>query len=226
MLWFHGGGYIFGKPMLEDAICREFADRLGITVAAAKYRLAPEHPYPAELDDAHAALTWLADQPTVDPTQIAIGGASARGGLAAALAIRVRDAGETAPVRQLLIYPKLDDRSGRRPGLDSRDFRLVNEKVVEYSWRCYRGAAVPNIAVPARKPDLSGVAPAWIDVGALDLFRDESNSYAAHLVGVGVPCDLHIVPGAFHAFDRMAPKAAITKTFFDRQCSAVDAAIS
>ena len=112
LLWIHGGGYVIGTAQQDDELCRRFARELGVTVAAVDYRLAPEHPYPAPLEDCYAALTWLAALPAVDPARVAIGGASAGGGLAAALALLARDRGEVTPTLQLLAYPMLDDRSG------------------------------------------------------------------------------------------------------------------
>jgi acetyl esterase/lipase len=220
-LWLHGGGYIMGSPAVDDGVCRAFADILGITVAAAEYRLAPENPYPAGLDDAYFALKWLALLPVVDPTRVAIGGESGGAGLAAALAIKARDHGEIAPILQVLGYPMLDDRSASQPGLNSRDYRMWNQQTNRFAWRYYLGGTDPEIAVPARNPCLSGVAPAWIGVGTLDLFHDENVTYAKRLTEAGVPCQLEIVPGAFHAFDRFAPKAAISQAFFNSQCDAL-----
>jgi acetyl esterase/lipase len=221
LLWLHGGGYIMGSPAVDDSVCRGFADLLGVTVAAAGYRLAPENPYPAALDDAYFALKWLAGLPAVDSARVAIGGESGGAGLAAALALRARDRGEIAPVLQVLAYPMLDDRSATEPGLDNPDHRLWNQQTNLFGWTCYLGGADPEVAVPARNHDLSGVAPAWIGVGTLDLFYDENVAYANSLADAGVPCQLEIVQGAFHAFDRLAPKAAISRAFFDSQCAAL-----
>jgi acetyl esterase/lipase len=115
MLWIHGGCYVIGSAAQDDELCRRFARTLGIVVASVEYRLAPEHPYPAALDDCAAALNWLTGQPDVDSSRVAIGGASAGGGLTAALALRVRDEEMTRPVLQLLVYPMLDDRPAFQP---------------------------------------------------------------------------------------------------------------
>lgn len=221
LLWLHGGGYIMGSPAVDDNICAAFAEILGITVVAAGYRLAPEHPYPAALDDAYFALRWLANLPSVDPMRVAIGGESGGAGLAAALAIRARDRGEIEPVLQVLAYPMLDDRSATLPELDSPHHRLWNQRTNEFAWRYYLGGADPKRAVPARNANLRGVAPAWIGVGTLDLFYDENITYAGRLSEAHVPCRLEIVPGAFHAFDYFAPRASISKGFFASQCSAL-----
>jgi acetyl esterase/lipase len=220
LLWIHGGGYVFSTARHYDRICRGFSRRLGITVASAEYRLAPEHPYPASLEDCYAALTWLAGLPAVDPGRIAIGGASAGGGLAAALALLVRDrgasAGGAAPIFQLLVYPMLDDRSSSGPA--NPNHRMWNRRANRFGWTAYLGDADPSVAVPARRDDLGGLPPAWIGVGTHDLFHDEDLAYAERLRSAGVPCEVEVVPGVFHGFDMVAPKLPVSQRFFDSQC--------
>ena len=220
LLWIHGGGYMIGSPEQDDALCRRFAQRLGIAVAAVRYRLAPEHPYPAALDDCFAVLSWLAGLPGVDASRIAIGGASAGGGLAAALAFHARDRGGVRPVLQLLSYPMLDDRTVDE-SLDRPGFRLWNARSNRLGWQSYLGGADPAVAVPARRDDLAGLPPAWLGVGTLDLFHAEDLAYAARLNAAGVPCEVHEAPGAFHGFDGMAPKASVSQEYFDSACSAL-----
>ncbi|MDT5146819.1 MAG: hypothetical protein QOC58_1464, partial [Mycobacterium sp.] len=135
LLWIHGGGYVIGTAQQDDALCRRFSRRLGITVASVDYRLAPEHPYPAPLEDCYSALTWLAGLPSVDPKRVAIGGASAGGGLAAALALLARDRGAVAPAFQLLAYPMLDDRSSATP--ENAGYRLWNTRTNRFGWTAY-----------------------------------------------------------------------------------------
>ncbi len=218
LLWIHGGGYVIGSAAQDDALCRRFASALGVTVASVDYRLAPRHPYPAGLEDCYAALTWLAGLPAVDPGRVAIGGASAGGGLAAALALLSRDRGAVSPVAQLLVYPMLDDRSVGRQ-FDHPGHRLWTQESNRFGWSAYLGDADPEIAVPARRQDLSGLPPAWVGVGTLDLFHDEDIAYAQRLRAAGVACDLDVVPGAFHGFDGIAPKSAVARQFFDSQCA-------
>lgn len=218
LLWIHGGGYVIGSASQDDVLCRRFASTLGVTVASVDYRLAPQHPYPAGLEDCYTALTWLAGLPAVDPARVAIGGASAGGGLAAALALLARDRAEVAVAAQLLVYPMLDDRSVG-PELDHPGHRLWTQESNRFGWSAYLGGADPEVAVPARHRDLSGLPPAWIGVGTLDLFHDEDLSYAERLRAAGVPCDVEVVQGAFHAFDGMAPKSAVARAFFDSQCA-------
>ncbi|MEB4208664.1 alpha/beta hydrolase [Mycobacterium sp. 94-17] len=219
LLWIHGGGYVIGSPAQDDRLCRRFVQRLNVPVAAVGYRLAPEHPYPAALDDCYDVLRWLARLPDVDPSRIAIGGASAGGGLTAALALRARDRGEVSPLFQLLVYPMVDDRSCDRPGMENPNYRLWNPKANRLGWAAYLRGADPDVAVPARQVDLTGLAPAWLGVGTLDPLHDEGVAYAHRLTAAGVPCEIDTVTGAFHGFDLVAPAAGVSRAFFDRQCS-------
>ena len=224
LLWIHGGGYLLGSPEQDDALCRRYVQRLGIVVAAARYRLAPEHPYPIPLEDCYTVLTWLAGLPGVDADRIAIGGASAGGGLAAALGFLARDRGEVSPVLQVLSYPMLDDRTVG-PELDKPGFRLWNTRSNRFGWTSYLGGADPAVAVPARRTDLAGLAPAWLGVGTLDLFCAEDLAYAARLNAAGVECEVHEVPGAVHGFDGLAPKAAVSQAYFDSTCASLRRAL-
>ena len=224
LLWIHGGGYLLGSPEQDDALCRRYVQRLGIVVAAARYRLAPEHPYPIPLEDCYTVLTWLAGLPGVDADRIAIGGASAGGGLTAALSFLARDRGEVSPVLQVLSYPMLDDRTVG-PELDKPGFRLWNTRSNRFGWTSYLGGADPAVAVPARRTDLAGLAPAWLGVGTLDLFCAEDLAYAARLNAAGVQCEVHEVPGAFHGFDGLAPKAAVSQAYFDSTCASLRRAL-
>ena len=226
LLWIHGGGYVIGSAAQDDRLCRRFADRLGVPVAAVDYRLAPKHPYPAALEDCYEALAWLTRLPGIDPTGVAIGGASAGGGLTAALALLARDCGELAPIFQLMVYPMVDDRSCDRPGVRNRRYRMWNPNTNRLGWTAYLNGADPQVAVPSRHDDLSGLPPAWIGVGTLDPLHDENVEYARRLEDAGVACDLDIVTGAFHGFDIVAPSAGVSRAFFDRQCEALRKAFS
>lgn len=224
LLWMHGGGYLIGNARQDDALCRRFSTRLGITVASVQYRLAPEHPYPAPLEDCYSALRWLAGLPSVDSRRVAIGGASAGGGLAAALALLARDRAETRPAFQLLVYPMLDDRSSATA--DNPNYRLWNPRSNHFGWTAYLGGADPRVAVPGRRTDLSGLPPAWIGVGTNDLFHDEDLAYAERLRAAGVHCDVDVVSGAFHGFDLWRPKAEVSQRFFAEQCESLRAALT
>ncbi|MEI6699102.1 MAG: alpha/beta hydrolase [Mycobacteriaceae bacterium] len=225
LLWIHGGGYLFGTAAQDDGVCRQYVDRLGITVAAVDYRLAPEHPYPIPVEDCYSVLTWLARLPGIDSDRIAIGGASAGGGLTAALAFLARDRAEVTPVLQVLSYPMLDDRSVD-PSLDDTGFRLWNPASNRIGWQSYLGGADPAVAVPARRDDLAGLPPAWLGVGTLDLFHREDLAYAERLDAAGVPCEVHVVPGAFHGFDRIAAKSSVARAYFESQATSLRKALS
>ena len=218
VLWLHGGGFLIGSPKQDDALCRQIADELGALVVAPTYRLAPEHAFPAALDDAYAALKWLAARADVDANRIAVAGASAGGGLAAQVALHARERGEIRLAAQILVYPMLDDRTVNRTDLDESGFRLWDNKANRVGWNAYLGHAAgagetSPTAAPARNEDLAGLPPTWIGVGSLDLFCDEDVAYAERLREAGVPCETIVVDGVFHGFDGIVADSAATKRF-------------
>jgi acetyl esterase/lipase len=231
ILWIHGGGFVMGTATQDDATCRRFARGLGAVVAAVEYRLAPEHPFPTPLLDCHDALAWLASRGDVDADRVAIGGASAGGGLAAGLALLARDRGEVAPVLQVLAYPMLDDRTVLRDDVDERNLRLWDNRANRFAWSSYIGRppgspGISGLAAPARHDDLTGLPRAWIGVGTLDLFHDENVAYAERLRAAGVGCDLNIVDGAFHGFDNVCARTQVAKAFAAAQDTAFAAAFA
>ena len=200
-------------------------------VVSVEYRLAPEHPFPTPLEDCYAALRWLARQADIDPARIAVGGASAGGGLAASLTLLAKERGEIRPVLQLLSYPMLDDRTTTRTDIDPQRLRLWSPHSNRFGWRAYLGPAtgagnVPPLAAPARYDDLSGLPPAWIGVGTNDLFHDEDATYARRLQQAGVDCTLHVVPGAYHNFDAIEPRTGLSQAFVEAQTTALDEALN
>lgn len=225
LFWIHGGGLILGSPQQDDRTNLRFAEQLGITVVAVAYRLAPENEGPAAIDDVYAGYLGMMARTlefNIDPDRVAIGGTSAGGGLAAVLAQRIKDTGVPAPVFQLLVYPMLDDRTTLRTGLDERHMRGWTPKSNRYAWTVYLGAEPggPDVApylVAARRDDLSGLPPAWIGMGTLDLFHDEDVAYAERLRAAGVPCDLTLIEGAFHGFDALFAKAPVSIQFWQTQ---------
>jgi acetyl esterase/lipase len=225
LLWMHGGAYLSGHPQHTDGLCHRFSRKLGITVAAPSYRFAPEHPYPAALEDCYAALQWLASLPAVDPARIAVGGDSAGGGLAAALAFMARDRGEISLALQLLNYPMLDDRAVAKRSA-ARRYRMWNERSNRFAWAAYLGDADPEVAVPARRTDLAGLPRAWLGVGTEDLFYDEIRNYAQRLRDANVPCHLEVAKGAFHTFDFLAPRTSVARAYFASQCEALRTAFA
>lgn len=233
LVWLHGGGFVVGTPLQDAAKCRRIAHEHGIVVVAPFYRLAPDHPAPAALDDAYAVLVTLAEGAStlgVRPDRIAIGGMSAGGGLAAALALRTRDRRGPAPVLQLLVYPMLDDRTAVRTDLDERYVRVWSSASNRFAWRAYLGGepgsdAVTHEAAPSRAVSLEGLAPAWIGVGTADVFHDEDVAYAARLRTAGVACTLEVVEGAYHGFDEVSPSAPVVRAFHASAERALGAAL-
>lgn len=209
LLWIHGGGYVIGAASTDDALCAQSAAELGIVVVSAEYRLAPRHRYPAALEDCHAVWRWLlaeADALGIDRRRIAIGGMSAGCGLAAALVQRVCDGEGPEPTAQLLMAPMLDDRTAAHRNLDELSHPVWDNGLNRFGWRSYLGrepgaVEVSSYAAPARREDLTGLPPASIGVGAIELFHDEDVAYAARLEAAGVFVTLKIVPGAPHGFE-------------------------
>lgn len=224
LLWIHGGGTIMGHAAQDDKYLRKLSGRTGFAIAAVEHRLAPEHPYPIPVEDCYAALLWLARQPWVDPDRVAIGGASAGGHFAAAVAQRAHDRNDVGITFQMLVYPMLDDRTGAQR--DGPRRIMWTESDNQLAWQWYLNGADPEEAAPARRKDLSGLPPAWIGVGTLDLFYQESLEYARRLHEAGVPVHEEIVPGAFHAFDQIADKAPISSRFFESQCDYLRCALA
>jgi acetyl esterase/lipase len=203
----HGGGLVLGTHTADDALFDEWCPALGVVGVAVDYRLAPEAPYPAALEDAYAALRWAhaeADVLGVDRTRIGVRGLSAGAGLAAALTLLARERGEVDVAFQLLESPMLDDRqltpSSRQDGL-----AIWTREANAFGWRAYLGELwgtdeVPATAAAARATDLSGLPPAFVSVGTADGFRDEAVDYALRLNQAGVACELHVYAGLPHGY--------------------------
>jgi triacylglycerol lipase len=212
ILHIHSGGFVAGSPEPVIGLCQSFAHELDCVVVSVDYRLAPEHPFPAGLEDCYAALKWLhgtADQLCVNREKIAITGESGGGGLAAQLAFLARDRGEVPIVLQVLTYPMLDNRTGLglNPGPNAGEFIWPKDSNL-FGWQSYLGdnarfqtEAPPYPAVPTRVEKLAGLAPVVIGVGDLDLLARESLLYATQLIEAGVPVELHLYRGVTHGFD-------------------------
>jgi acetyl esterase/lipase len=221
-LHIHGGGYVVGFPEMNAARNRRYAADFNCVVVSVDYRLPPEHPHPAPVEDCYAALRWLHDDAValgVDRRRIAIGGESAGGGLAAALGLLARDRAEVPVAFQWLIYPMLDDRSCVSTSLNPHAGEFVWTAAGNtFGWRSLLGGRSPGsegiacYAAPGRAENLAGLPPTLIAVGALDIFLDENLSYADRLLRAGVATELHVYPGAFHGFD-MLPEARVSTQF-------------
>jgi triacylglycerol lipase len=224
LVWLHGGAYIMGTLDENDGRLDRMAAELGCAVVSVDWRLAPEHPYPEGLDDAETVWRRVRDDPAafgVDPARLAVGGASAGAGLAAALCLRLRQAALPQPGLQLLIYPMLDDREltpSIRASDDPGHWGLWHLAANRMCWQAYLGPLsgrddVPPTAAPARAADLSGLAPAFVGVGDVDAFLDENLDYARRLSRAGVPTELHVYPGVIHGGFGAPPATPRTAQF-------------
>ncbi|MFJ3778948.1 alpha/beta hydrolase [Streptomyces sp. NPDC090075] len=217
VVYLHGGGMVSGSVALFDRLVAGYAADSGVPFLSVDYRRAPEHPHPAPAEDGFAGLTWLAGHAAelgVDPARIALMGESAGGGLAAAATLLARTRG--LPVaRQILVYPMLDDRT-TEPDPALLPFAMWSYDDNHTGWHALLGDAVggpdvPGHAAPAREEDLSGLPPAYIEVGELDIFRDEDVAYARRLAATGTSVELHVHPGCPHAFDHLAPGSDVAR---------------
>lgn len=211
VLFFHGGGYIFGHIDLFDGPVSRYVSASGVPMLSVEYRRAPEHPFPTPLEDAYSALRWLhahAAELGVDRDRIGVMGDSAGGGMAAGLTILARERGGPKIARQILIMPMLDDRT-TTPDSHIAPYLLWSYDDSLTAWPALLGEAaggpgVPATAAPARLEDATGLPPAYIEVGQLDVFRDEDAAYATKLSSAGVPVEFHLHPGAPHEFVSIA----------------------
>jgi acetyl esterase/lipase len=221
LVWMHGGGWVLGNLELDDLMLRQLVSDVGIAVASVGYRLAPENPFPAALDDSYAVVKWLAangGELGFEPGRIAVGGASAGGGLAAGVALLARDRGEVDLCFQLLIYPSINDRNVEQATEKNPDNLFWSRENALMSWRAYLGERldsgdIPSYAAAIRARDLAGLPPAYVAVGGLDMFLPDCLEYVDRLTAAAVDTELHVYPGAFHAFDAFAPMAAVSRRF-------------
>ena len=226
VVYAHGGGMIAGNLDVYDAVVAEYVAATGVPFLSVDYRLAPEAQGPRPARDVFAAVQWLSDMASelgVEPNRIAVMGDSGGGGVAASAAIIARDLG-VGPARQILIYPMLDDRT-----LDAgavAPFLTWTSDMNFTGWSARLGEqfgadGVLPASVPARLTNFRGLAPAYIEVGDLDIFRSESVSYAQQLAAADVPIELHVHPGAPHGFERFAPASQLAQRAMDDRKRAI-----
>jgi acetyl esterase len=224
LIWLHGGGWIMGNLDTEHPWASRIADSSGVTVISVDYRLAPENPFPAALDDAYTVLTWAAENAAdlgIDPERIGVGGHSAGGGLAAGMALRARDEQGPRIHFQLLNQPGLDDRQETWSARNFTDTPWMTRQKVATAWEHYLGSAPATpYAAPARAEDLSGLPPAYISTAELCPNRDEDLDYAQRLLRAGVSVELHQWPGTFHG-----SQAIITADVSQRQIAELAAVL-
>jgi acetyl esterase/lipase len=218
LYWIHGGGFVFGSADDEIPALARVAEALGVMAVSVEYRLAPEHPFPNPVEDCYAGLRWVAEHAGelgIDPARLAIGGQSAGGGLAAALALLARDRGGPPVCFHLLDIPELDDRVTTESVTTYVDTPLWNHANAVLSWRAYLGdghaGPVSPYAAPARAGDLAGLPPAYVVTCEFDPLRDEGLDYAHRLIRAGVPTELHHYPGTFHGSAGVGAGTAISE---------------
>lgn len=230
VLWAHGGGYLVGSAR-QNALCLAIAEYVGCTVVAVEYRLAPEHPFPAGMEDCYTALRWLfenADTVNVDATRIAIGGDSAGGGVAAGLALMNRDRHALPIVLQLLLYPMISDTHDTPSGHAVTHPKVWNRDISLFAWDLYlkdQGNNVSPYAAAYRATDVSNLPPTYICVGMLDLFRDENIEYAQRLMAANVPTELVVYPAMIHGGDVLVPDAPISQRMRSHYMNALKQAL-
>ncbi|MFJ8533868.1 alpha/beta hydrolase [Streptomyces sp. NPDC093591] len=215
----HGGGLVIGNNRVGVDVPLAWAKELDAVVVSVEYRLAPEHPYPAQIEDVYAGLEWTAKHASElggDPQRIVIAGASAGGGLCAALALLTRDRQGPELIGQMLMCPMLDDRNDTPSVHQMAGLGVWDRTANETGWTALLGERrggtdVPAYAAPARAEDLSGLPPAFLDVGSAETFRDEVVAYASRLWQAGGVAELHVWPGGFHGFDGFAPQAVLSQ---------------
>ena len=218
VLYAHGGGMILSNVEIYDGVVSRYVSATGVPFLSVEYRYAPEHPAPTPVTDCHTALRWLAAEAPnlgVDPERIAVMGDSGGGGVAASLAIYARDHGGPAIARQILIYPMLDDRN-TIPDPELTPFVTWSYDDNATGWSALLGPAAggPDIspyAAAARLQDFTNLPPAYIEVGELDIFRDEDIAYAHNLLSAGVSTELHVLPAVPHAFEALVPTARVSQ---------------
>jgi acetyl esterase/lipase len=219
LYYMHGGGFFCNDHRTGLGQLLDAAERFGATLVSVGYRLAPEHPYPAQINDAYAGLLWVAEHAEelgIDAERIVLVGISAGGGLGAALALTVRDKGGPRLLGQLLMCPMLDDRNDSASAVQMDGVDFWNLSYNGFGWSALLGEAqggadVPQYAAPARATDLAGLPPAFLDVGSAECLRDEVLAYAGRIWQAGGRAELHVWPGGTHAFDRDVPEARISK---------------
>lgn len=225
LIYIHGGGMIMGDLDSQDENMREAATSLDMPIASIDYRKAPEHPYPAAPEDCYAGVCWVFEHAAelgMDKDNIGLMGASAGGGLALAVALMLRDRGGPKLKYLLPIYPMIDDRHKTSSSHEVVDLGIWDRAGSLEAWGWYLGDTEPDsYAAPARAEDLSGLPPAYIDVGDLDLFRDEDIVLAQRLSAAGVPVEFHLWTGAYHASELFAPQAALSQRIWATRYAAI-----
>ena len=229
ILYIHGGGMIIGDLDGEHLRAEMLCELTNTVVVSTDYRKAPEHAHPAQVNDCYAALTWMAEHVSeldIDPSRIAVYGGSAGGNLAIATTMMARDRGAPAIAFLMAPYPMLDDRNELPSTHEITEVGIWDRSGNLEAWEWFLGGSPADAyAAPARATDLTGLPPTFIDVGELDLFRDEDIAFVARLIQAGVPTEFHVYPGAYHASEVFAPEAALSQRIWAARISALTRAV-
>lgn len=229
MLFIHGGGMIMGSIEWENIKAAMLCETIQAVVISVEYRLAPENPHPAPVQDCYEALVWMSQNATelgFDSDRLAIVGGSAGGGLAIATALMARDQEFPKLCFLMANYPMIDDRNETPSSKEITDVGIWDREANIEAWDWYLGGNPPDeYAAPARATDLSGLPPTFIDVGELDLFRDEDINFATRLSQHGVTTELHVYPGAYHGSESIAPDAELSKQIWINRIEALKRAL-
>lgn len=226
----HGGGMVLGDIAGEDATAAMLCAEIGAVVVSVEYRLAPEHPHPAPVEDCYAGLVWTAGNAAalgIDPDRLAIYGGSAGGGLTLGTALLARDRQGPALRFLMPIYPMIDDTNTTASSLEITDVGIWDRAGNVEAWQWYLGGKpADQYAAPTRAADVSGLPSTYIDVGTVDLFRDEDIAFAQRLMQAGVACELHVNPGSYHGSETFAPDAALSRRIWATRVAALRLALT
>ena len=229
LLWIHGGGYVLGSIDDNDHLCVQIVETANCVVVSVDYRLAPEYPYPAPLEDCYSALTWIADNAAelqVDINRIGVAGASAGGGLTAGLTLLARDREYPSICFQMPLYPMINDSNDTPSANEITEGMIWNQKTNDFGWKCYLGELhghdeVPIYAAPARADDYRNLPYTYTCVGQLDPFRDETITYVSKLAQAGVDVEFHLYPGAYHGFESLNPQSELARKVIKEYVNAI-----
>lgn len=230
VFYIHGGGMVIGDIDGEHLTAQMMCEALGAVVVSTGYRKAPEHPHPAQVDDCYAGLVWTATNAAaigIDPNRLAIYGGSAGGNLAISTAMTARDRGGPALCYLMAPYPMLDDRNVTPSSHEITEVGIWDRAGNIQAWEWFLGGnPADGYAAPARAADLSGLPPAFVDVGEMDLFRDEDIEFVTRLGQAGVPVEFHMYPGAYHASEVFAPAAELSERIWATRLAALRRALT
>ena len=229
LLWIHGGGYILGSIEDNDYLCVQVVETANCVVVSVDYRLAPEYPYPAPLEDCYSALAWIADNAVelkIDKSRIGVAGASAGGGLTAGLTLLARDREYPSICFQMPLYPMINDSNDTPSANEITEGMIWNQKTNDFGWKCYLAELhghdeVPIYAAPARAEDYRNLPYTYTCVGQLDPFRDETITYVSKLAQAGVDVEFHLYPGAYHGFESLNPQSELAQKVIKEYMNAI-----